>query len=159
MSNLKLFIDHYSYHEDGYLISKSTNKQVGRLNSEGYVRIRLGGKEYRAHRVIWSICHNEEIPEGMLVDHIDGNKANNKIENLRLASRVQNNANKQKVAFARELPKGVTRTGSKYRARLHHKGKTYSLGTYDSPEEAAEAYNKKAKEVHGEYAHHTKFTT
>jgi len=152
MTEIEFLISKYKYHEDGYLISIKTNKQVGRPNDEGYIRVRgTNGKEYRAHRIIWML-HFGEIPEGMLIDHIDGNKQNNKINNLRLATRIQNNANSIARVKTSGLPKGVVKTGNTYRARLTHKGKTYSLGSYLTIEEAKNAYDKKALEIHGEFA-------
>jgi hypothetical protein len=86
----------------------------------------------------------------MLVDHIDRDVYNNRIENLRLATRQQNNSNRGKVLG--ELPKGVVRVGSKYRARIFYAGKNHSLGTFKTAEGAAQAYRAKALEVNGEYA-------
>lgn len=155
MSDYEFFIQKYRYHEDGYLISNATNKQVGRLNEEGYVRIRgSNGKEYRAHRIIWSLFYGE-IPEGCLIDHIDGNRSNNKIENLRLATREQNNVNRRKVGD-NKLPKGVSKSGNMFRVRITSKGITYCLGSYSTVEEAQKAYETKAEELHGEFAYHMK---
>lgn len=143
----------YIYHEEGYLISTITGKQVGRPNTEGYIRIRSSnGKEYRAHRIIWILCNKEGIPEGMVIDHIDGNKQNNKIDNLRLATRRDNIANsigRSKVG----MPKGVQRISSgNYRAKIYYKGEHYGLGTYNTIEEASSAYNEAAEILYGDYA-------
>lgn len=152
MTDYEFFVLKYEYRDDGLLYSKASKQIVGTHNNEGYIRIRgSNGKEYRAHRIIWSLF-NGEIPEGMLIDHIDGNRSNNRIENLRLATRIQNNANKMHT-YEHGLPKGVTKVGSKFRARLYHKGKNYSLGCFNTVEEAEEAYNKKAIEIHGEFAY------
>lgn len=152
MSDYEFFKEKYIYHQDGYLISKATGNKIGRPNEEGYIRIRgSNGKEYRAHRIIWSLF-NGEIPEGMLIDHIDGNKQNNKIENLRLANRVQNNAN-SKSSSKRGYPKGVQPTTSgKFRARIYFEKVWYCLGTFNTIEEAKKAYDTKAIELHGEFA-------
>lgn len=55
------------------------------------------GKCYRAHRIVWTILKGE-IPEGMHVDHIDRNKSNNRIENLRLVSNTVNKRNSGKYS-------------------------------------------------------------
>ena len=134
-------------YDDGLLLNKAGHIYCN-LDKDGYIRVRTNGKEYRAHRIIWEMF-NGPIPEGLLIDHIDGDKLNNRIDNLRIATRRQNRANSRAPEFA-ELPKGVTRLASgKYRAKLTY---TFSLGTFDTPEEAAEAYNNKAIELHGEFA-------
>jgi len=146
------YLNYYEYQENGTLKGRKSKKIVGQPNEEGYIRLRYKGRELRAHRVIW-IMFNGDIPEGYLIDHEDHNKANNRIKNLRLATRVQNNANK-KCNIEHGLPKGVTKTSSgKFRARLYHKGINYSLGTFSTPEEAESAYSTKAKETHGEFAY------
>lgn len=150
------FNDRY-YYDDGLLISKHTGNILCNMDSEGYIRIRVSGKEYRAHRIIWEM-HNGPIPEGMLVDHIDRDVYNNRIENLRLATRQQNNANSsKKIALCTPgipvLPKGVTRTGSNtYRVKLYHKYTCYCLGSYSTPEEAGQVYKDAADVLNGEYA-------
>lgn len=150
MTNQELFLQKYEYLPDGTLKNKTTGKIAGGPTKEGYIRIRLNSIEYRAHRVIWEMF-NGEIPEGMLIDHINGIKDDNRLENLRLVTREQNNANRVGWTSS-ELPKGVTKAGKKFRAKLFHKGITYCLGSYSTPEEAAEAYNNKSLEIHGEFS-------
>lgn len=77
-------------------------KQAGHLGDGKACRssIRLEGRLYRCHRVVWEI-HNGPIPEGMVVDHIDRNGLNNKIENLRVIPQSLN---------AKNLPKRVDNT-------------------------------------------------
>ena len=142
------------YYEDGLLISKNNGKILCNLDRDGYIRVRISGKEYRAHRIIWEM-HYGEIPEGMLVDHIDRDVYNNRIENLRLATRQQNNSNRRKVILNKDiavLPKGVTKSNSRYRARIRYKENTYCIGTFDTPEEAGQAYKDAAEVLNGEYA-------
>lgn len=140
--------EYYTYN-NGELVSKYTGRAMCNIDKDGYIRVRREGREFRAHRIIWEMF-NGEIPEGFLVDHIDGNTLNNNISNLRLATRAQNNANKTKQKFS-EYPKGVTRVGNKYRVRITRNGITKSLGTFDTPEEAGIAYLDAASEADGEF--------
>lgn len=138
-------------YDDGLLISNKTGKIYCNLDRDGYVRVRVDGREYRAHRLIWEMF-NGPIPDELLVDHIDGDVFNNRIENLRLATRGQNNANSRARSINSTNCKGVTKIGSKYRARLTHNGQTVSLGTFNTLEEAKNAYDQMALEVHGTFA-------
>ncbi|QJT70573.1 UNVERIFIED_ASMBLY: HNH endonuclease [Shigella phage 2019SD1] len=65
---------------------------AGCVDKNGYVRIRYNGVLLLAHRIIWEM-HNGKIPEGMEIDHIWHNRWDNRIENLRLASRLENSKN------------------------------------------------------------------
>lgn len=137
-------------YDDGLLISRHTGQILCNMDKDGYIRVRVGGKEYRAHRVIWEMF-NGPIPEGMLVDHIDRDVYNNRIENLRLATRQQNNANSMGKYSKSGLPKGVTKSRNRYRAKIYYNGETHCLGTYDTVEEAKAAYDEAAEILHGEF--------
>jgi hypothetical protein len=138
----------YEY-DDGLLMNKAGHIYYN-MDKDGYIRVRRAGKEYRAHRLIWELF-NGPIPEGMLIDHIDGDILNNRIENLRLATRQQNNVNSNGSG---RYAKGVVLSNSnKFRARIKVDGVHMDLGSYDTEEEAAEAYRVAALEVHGEFAY------
>lgn len=64
------------------------------LNSRGYSTISICGVKYQVHRIIW-VLHHGEIPEQMAIDHIDGNRSNNSIENLRCTTYSINAKNKK----------------------------------------------------------------
>lgn len=90
-------------------------------------------------------------------DHRDGNVMNMQKDNLRAATKSQNGANSRKQVRKNGKPcsskyKGVTFAQGKYRAVIRCEGKTYQLGSYINEEEAGRAYDKKAKELFGEYA-------
>jgi hypothetical protein len=65
---------------------------VGNLNASGHRVLRLKDKSYYAHRVAWVYVYGS-IPENLLIDHINGKRDDNRIENLRLATHKQNNEN------------------------------------------------------------------
>ncbi|MNR04854.1 hypothetical protein D3C85_1208470 [compost metagenome] len=84
-------VSHRNQH--GTLIVHPTKgKPTGRLSRRGYWEVGYMEFLYKVHRIIWEI-HNGEIPEGMYIDHIDGNRSNNKICNLRLVSSKINSRN------------------------------------------------------------------
>jgi len=99
--------------------------------------------------------HSEimQAPKGMVVDHIDGNGLNNCRTNLRICTYSQNLCNRRKYAGATPY-KGVfhRKDRDKYYAKIKFEGKDHYLGLYDDPIEAAKAYDRKARELHGPYA-------
>lgn len=85
-------------------------------------------------------------------DHINRNKLDNRRENLRKVSRLENMANRTKQKNNTTGYKGVTKSLRKFRANITHNKQLYCLGSYFTAEEAAKAYDKKAKELNGEFA-------
>ena len=69
---------------------------AGSLMTQGYWTVKYKGKNYPCHRVVWSLTYNCEIPPKLQIDHIDGDRANNCISNLRLVTHVVNSRNKRK---------------------------------------------------------------
>jgi hypothetical protein len=105
------------------------------------------------HRAIWE-HHNGLVPEGMEIDHANGNRLDNRIENLRICTHQQNLANKHTRTIHTSRFKGVSlyRDTGRWRATMGYMGKAVHIGYFDSEEEAARAYDAKARELQGEYA-------
>lgn len=129
---------------------------AGTVNSCGYRIVRVDGKMIGAHRIAWIMLH-DKIPDGMEIDHIDCNPLNNRICNLRLASRLQNTTNRKMHKNNASGFKGVCMDlhrskANPWRARIIVNKKTINLGMFPSPEEAHEAYKKAAVKHFGEFA-------
>lgn len=132
---------------------RTVGKRLGsRLWTKGksYLTMKVAGTVYYAHRVAW-LYHYGEWPNGF-VDHIDEDRTNNAIENLRLATSAQNAARRSTTRTIAPS-RGVFPHGTGYVARLHHGGKRHYLGYFSTAAEAQAAYEAKAKEIHGEFAH------
>jgi len=118
---------------------------IGTTNQKGYVVAVVDGKIYRAHHLVWVYHHGYFVDE---LDHINRNRSDNRIENLRPCTHSQNLGN---ARAKRGKYKGVSfcKATQKWRAQLNG-----HIGRYDTPEEAALAYNKVAIEHFGsEFAH------
>lgn len=87
------------------------------------------------------------------VDHVDRNKLNNRMNNLREATNAQNSYNRTNGRNSTGF-KGVSfhKRQGKYTARIMKDGISVSLGAFDDPQHAAHAYNKAAIQMHGEFA-------
>lgn len=106
--------------------------KAGKLRS-GYIYIMVDGKSYPAHRLIYKMMHGN-FNEAMLIDHIDGNTSNNKIQNLRLADKYQNMHNQPwRNRNKNTNTKGVDFLEEKqvYRGRVQYMGKRYTKNFHD----------------------------
>lgn len=123
---------------------------AGTRTGIGYVRVSVDGKLYLAQRLVWLYVHGN-LPAGD-IDHIDGDKQNNKLENLREVSR---SVNMQNVASARVNNKsgllGVCRHGPSFRAQIKLNGVRHTLGSFKTPEEAHAAYIAAKAAMHAGY--------
>lgn len=128
--------------------------RAGTVDERGYVRIHLGGKLMWAHRIIFFMAKGE-VPK--LVDHIDRDKSNNRIGNLRNATSSLNAINQASKGSATSGYRGVYRlecNGKFYgwRVRLRVNSMRIHGGSFDCPHKAALAYNTQAIEHCGEFA-------
>ena len=116
------------------------------IESNGYPRTKIADKKIHLHKLI--------MPESLYVDHINGNPLDNRRENLRACDQSQNRMNAKIRSDSSTGHKGVSKNGKKYRVQIMAYGILTSHGTYDTVEEASEAYKIAADQLHREFAVH-----
>lgn len=137
------------YEKDGVIFWKIKNKQAGTDDGRGYILIRftVNKKKYRlkSHQIVFCL-HHKYIPK--IIDHIDKNKSNNKIENLREASHQINMINRDKTKANTSGVCGVSRHSNKrgWFAQISYNKKHYHLGYFNNFEDAVSA-RKQAEKV------------
>lgn len=147
-------------YRDGFLFWKIKTRngilpgtKAGTLNHYGYIHIRLNKKTYQAHRLIF-LMHHGYLPE--MLDHIDCNRSNNKIENLRPANNTQNQQNQKLSPRNKTGVKGVCfdKTRGKYLAQFKVNRTICKVGHFVTLEEAAKAVQQARLINHKEFANH-----
>lgn len=147
--------------ETGIFVWKAPRSKVNVGNFAGhvkkgkkpYVRIMIDGKDYSAHRLAWFYVHGFWPKEH--IDHINGNHSDNRIANLREATRSQNrtnskNCNKTGLKGVR-MRKYIKDGGRNWEAQITFNKKTTYLGCYHTKEEAHTAYCDAARRLHGDF--------
>lgn len=136
---------------------------IGSIDRKGYLRVSLaigptGARKVRAfaHRVAWALHYGAWPPADKTVDHINNQKRDNRIVNLRLATNQQNCFNSKARRHSRSGLKGVTyNPGAPRRpwvAAICIDGRVTRLGTFSTPEAAHARYVEEAAKLHGEFA-------
>ena len=124
---------------------------AGRINpGNGYIDICIDYRRYLGHRLAW-IYMTGEWPKND-VDHRDRVRVNNVWSNLREATRAQNLANASKPKDGATPFKGIQKNGKGWQAVIMVRGVRKCLGTYATPEKAADAYRHAALTMNGEFA-------
>lgn len=139
--------DHEQLNQRKWYAYQDRNMWYARHNSQPYENKRLS---ILMHRVILGLRHGD----GKQVDHIDGDGLNNQRSNLRICTNTQNQHNRRQRVTGRSKYKGVVwhKQSKRWVAQIRYHPNNIHIGSFDTEEEAAEAYNEKAKELRGEYA-------
>jgi len=144
-----LLKSHYYNPETGLFYKRlSLNKlKLTGTSSNGYLVCRINATLYLVHRLAW-LYMTGEWPKSE-VDHIDGVKDNNAWNNLRAANRSNNMENQKRARVDNSTGLlGAICHGSKFKAKIQVKGQFHYLGTFDTSEEAHQAYIKAKRELH-----------
>lgn len=122
-------------------------KEAGNRRPDGYRAIYIDSRLYLTHRLVWLYVHGEWPPHD--IDHINHDKSDNRIENLRPATRTENKGNS--LGKSGHL-KGTTPFRNKWKAAIGFQRKTFHIGVFATEEEAHAAYMAKAQELYGDFA-------
>lgn len=127
---------------------------AGHKDKKGYIYIKVDNVKHGAHRLAWLYMHGV-LPE-KFIDHKNTNPSDNRIQNLRLATRSQNMMNQLKRKNNTSGIKGVgwDNKVNKWRARCCVNGKRQCVGWFSSLEEAKDSLNKFRDKLHGEFSNH-----
>lgn len=124
-----------------------TGEIAGSIDANGYRRVQYKCRTYKVHRLAWLFVHGEWPAHD--IDHINGNRADNRIANLRLASKAQNAQN----YLRRETSSGFqgvcwNKRHKKWRAHIRANRCQHYLGSFDTPEAAHSAYLSAKRNLH-----------
>lgn len=126
--------------------SRYSGRQAGTVNSKGYIKFKVKGKHYAAHRVAWYF-YTGDWPDQ--IDHINGNKQDNRLTNIRNVSNIENQRNKSLGINNTSGYLGISAYRNKWRAQIYVKGKLTLLGDFLKLSSAVEA--RKQAEMEQDY--------
>lgn len=122
------------YNPKWHLIKNVSN------GSRGYCKVRWHGMDFQYHRIFWVIYYKQDLLSDVLIDHIDGDKLNNYIDNLRVTTHRGNQQNRKKHRFGHLVGVSWIVRDQKWACGIHVKAKRVFLGYYASAEEAHAVY-------------------
>lgn len=145
-------LENFRYNADTGELESKTEGPLKTSSNTRYTFARLApGKWHYMHILVW-IYHYGPVPEKMLLNAIDGNPHNTRIENLRIGTRSQISAAKKMHANNTTGYRGIEEVRSRFKACIRVSGKSMYLGTFNTPEAAHEAFRIAANKYFGEFA-------
>lgn len=158
-----LLLENFIYNPDTGILSrvKPYLRDVGSKEDSGYLAIKFKGEHYKVHRIVWQIVYGD-LTSDMQIDHINGIRDDNRIDNLRKVSSQENRRNSKMNINNKSGYIGVsifkTRYKTKYRAMIGIKTKdglkkNLKLGLFDNPEDAHKK-RLEASKIHGFHPNH-----
>jgi len=144
---------------DGELYRKVTRggskagSRAGHVGNRGYRNVVVNGRQYMEHRLIWIMHGNDPVE---MLDHIDGNQLNNRIENLRPVTNSQNQMNMRIPKDNTSGIKGVSwnKSAKKWVGQVWKNGKNHRTKFFECKDKCAKAVADLRKSLHGEFARH-----
>lgn len=132
--------------------TRFANQEAMATLNGGYKHGAIARRNYQAHRVIWALVYGEWPATD--IDHINGDKSDNRLVNLRKATRPENMRNRGKTASNTSGFKGVTWAASLgcWKAQIKANYRSHHLGYFADPKDAHQAYLTAAARLHGEFA-------
>jgi hypothetical protein len=123
---------------------------AGSTHASGYRNISIDKGRYQAHRLAWFYVHGT-WPQSF-IDHKDGVRSDNRIANIRPATRLQNNRNRPLYKNSTVSLKGVRKLKKGYQARIQVEGRSIALGAYPTAREAYSAYKTASVKYFGTFS-------
>lgn len=140
-------------------LKRRVGNPVGQLRKDGRWKVTLEDVSWYVHRIIYALFTNSiDIHEDLVIDHIDQDPSNNRVENLRLVNHSDNMKNRKMSKRNKTGVRGVSLTKNKsfpFRTQIVVNWQFIQLGKFSSIYDARDAYEKAAKEYHGEFASFT----
>lgn len=142
MDYAQYIMQHFTYHPDGTLSRDDRKSSNGSYDKYGYLIVKVKGKQFKAHRIVW-LLHHGVFPNGEL-DHKNRNRSDNRIENIREATRKMQVENRTVLPNPDTGVVGIhidNTKGLKAKYAFSHKGKTYRFRTLDEAKEMKRCLN------------------
>ena len=135
----------WKWHWDNTVINKQLGTLVGNKTKDGYLRVTVNYKSYKVHRLIWCI-EKETWPK--MIDHVNGNKIDNRIQNLRAASNRINQSNRHTHRNGRLVGTDFHKESGRWRARITINKREKYIGLYGTELKAHNAYIEEVKKLY-----------